>query len=74
MCASIIVKDRAIPLYFTMRNDPQKKDQYDHKKMELAFIKGLRHVLSKKYSYVIVADRGFGNDRFIKTCKDNGFE
>jgi transposase len=74
MCASIIVKDRAVPLYFTMRNYPQKKDQYDHKKMELAFIKGLRHILSKKYSYVIVADRGFGNDRFIKACNDNGFD
>ncbi len=43
-------------------------------KMEEAFIKGLRHVLSKKYSYVIVADRGFGNNRFANLCKENNFD
>ena len=42
--------------------------------MELAFIKGLKHVLSDKYSYLIVADRGFGNQRFTKLCLDNGFD
>lgn len=42
--------------------------------MESAFIKMLRHLLSKNYKYVIVADRGFGNKRFANLCKDNGFE
>lgn len=72
--ASIIHQGRAIPIYFTMRNYPKKKGMYDHKKMEQAFIKGLKHVLSKKYQYVIVADRGFGNNRFMQYCEDAGFE
>ena len=74
LCASVIINNRSIPLYFTMRNYPKKKDQYDHKKMEYAFLKGLKHILSKKYQYVIVADRGFGNKRFIEACEKFGFE
>ena len=41
--------------------------------MERAFIKGLRQVLSKKFQYRIVADRGFGNQRFINLCQENNF-
>ena len=74
LAASIVVNNRSIPLYFTMRNYPQKKDQYNQKKMELAFIKGLKHVLSKKFKYIIVADRGFGNHRFCSILKDNGLD
>lgn len=74
LSASVIMSNRAIPLYFTMRNYPKVKNQYDHKKMEKAFIKGLRHILSKKYNYVIVADRGFGNDRFLKILEENDFK
>lgn len=74
LCASIIVNNRSVPLYFTMRNYPTRKYQYDHKKMEQAFIKGLKHALSKKYSYVIVADQGFGNHRIINYCQEEGFE
>lgn len=74
LCASIMLGGNAIPLYFSMRNYPQRKKQYDHKKMELSFIKALRHILSDKYKYLVVADRGFGNDRFIQNCLDNGFD
>lgn len=74
LSAAVIVNNRSVPLYFTMRNYPKRKYQYDHKKMEMAFLKGLKHVLSKKYSYVIVADRGFGNERFISLCEEIGFE
>ena len=42
--------------------------------MEKAFLKALKHCLSSKYHYVIVADRGFGNERFIQYCEDCGFE
>lgn len=42
--------------------------------MERAFIRGLKQVLSKKYRYRIIADRGFGNLRFLNLCKDNNFE
>lgn len=74
LTASIIVNNRAIPLYFTMRKYPKKKNQYNHKKMEEAFLKGLKHVLSKKYNYVVLADRGFANDRFLNLCTNIGFD
>ena len=74
LSASIIVGNRAVPLYFTMRNYPKRKASYDHKKMELAFLKGLRHALSKRFSYIIIADRGFGNDRFTQACQAAGFD
>ena len=61
-------------LYFTMRNYPKCKNSVNQKKMEEAFIKGLRHILSKKYGYIIVADRGFGNVRFAELCEKNGFD
>lgn len=74
LSASILLEDKAITIYFTSRKYPKKKGSISYKKMEASFIKGLRHVLSKKYSYVIVADRGFGNRRFAKLCSENGFE
>jgi transposase len=57
-----------------MRNYPKKKGQYDQKKMELAFIRALKHNLSNQYQYIILADRGFGNERFIKLCEEAGFD
>lgn len=74
LAASIIHNGRSIPIYFTMRNYPKRKNAYNHKKMELAFLKALKHILSNKYQYVIVADRGFGNDRFMEYCQDCDFE
>jgi hypothetical protein len=73
MASVTIAGEKDIALYFTMRNYPKRKNQMDQKKMELAFFKGLRHVLSKKYNYTIVADRGFGNLRIIEICEDLGF-
>ena len=74
LSASVILNDKAITLYFSMRKYPKKKNQISQIKMEQAFVKGLRHILSKKYSYVIVADRGFGNDRFATLCTENNFD
>lgn len=74
LAASVIINNRSVPIYFTMRNYPRKKGQYNHKKMESAFIKGLKHALSKKYKYVIVADRGFANERFLSILENNGFD
>ena len=42
--------------------------------MEKAFLKGLKHALSKKYQDRIVADRGFGNERFLGACKEVGID
>lgn len=74
LCASINCDSRDIPIYFSMRDYPRNKNQYDHKKLELAFLKALKHILSDKYQYVIVADRGFGNKRFFDNCEELGFE
>lgn len=42
--------------------------------MELAFIKGLKHLLPSEYKYVIVADRGFCTQRFINLCLEFDFD
>ncbi|GHU13047.1 hypothetical protein FACS189449_07840 [Alphaproteobacteria bacterium] len=57
-----------------MRSYPKRKGQSNQKKMEKAFLKQLRHLLSKKYTYTIVADRGFGNNRFADLRLENGFD
>lgn len=74
LMASINFSGRAVPLYFSMRSYPKNKGQHDQKKLESSFMRELRHLLSKRYSYTIVADRGFGNDRFAELCIQNGFD
>jgi hypothetical protein len=74
LAASINVgEEKDIILYFSMRNYPKRKNQMDQKKMESSFFKGLKHILSKKYTYTIVADRGFGNLRTINMLEELGF-
>lgn len=72
LSASIPFEGRGIPIYFSMRNYPKRKGMFNQKKMEEAFIKELKHLLPKHYEYVIVADRGFGNGRFVDLCESNG--
>ncbi len=74
LSASIDFNGRSVPVYFTMRKYPKRAGQMDQKKMEEAFLKGLRHLLSKKYSYIIIADRGFSNKRFVSLCQSCGFD
>ena len=74
LMASVHFGGRSVPLFFSIRNYPKKKNQLDQKKMESSFIKALRHLLPKKYTYTIVADRGFGNARFAQLCEENGFD
>ena len=71
--ASIVFRGKAVPLYFSMRKYPKKKNSLNQIKMERAFMVRLRHCLSKEYDYVIVADRGFGNGRIISYCKEFKF-
>lgn len=70
LSASISFRGRNIPLYFSMRKYPVE----NIKKLEEAFLKELKHLLPKTYRYVIVADRGFGNIRWIDLCEKLGFE
>lgn len=70
LSASIRFLGRNIPLYFSMRVYPVK----NIKKLEEAFLKELRHLLPRTYQYVIVADRGFGNTRFLDLCEKLGFD
>ena len=74
LMASVNFYGRAVPLYFSMRSYPKRKGQHNQKKLEFSFISGLRHLLSKKYTYTIVSDRGFGNDRFAQLCINKGFD
>jgi hypothetical protein len=74
LMASVNFCGRAVPLYFSMRAYPKRKGQHNQKKHESSFIRALRHLLPKKYSYIIVSDRGFGNDRFARLCADKGFD
>lgn len=74
LSASIPLKNRGIPLFFTMRNYPKTAGKLNQKKMELAFLKGLKHLLPSEYKYVIVADRGFCTSRFINLCLDVDFD
>ena len=74
LSASInISDDKAIMLYFSSRNYPKRKNSMDYKKMEEAFFKALKHILPKKYTYTIVADRGFGHLRIIELCEKMEF-
>jgi hypothetical protein len=68
-----IAGEKDVLLYFSSRSYPKKPGRMDQKKMELAFFKELKHLLPKKYTYTIVADRGFGNIRTIETCQKCGF-
>jgi len=74
LSASVLLEDKAITIFFSSRLYPKKKGMMSCMKMEKAFIKGLKHLLSKQYRYLIVADRGFGNQRFANLCKENDFE
>jgi hypothetical protein len=71
--ASIIYENINYPFYFSLRCDPNEPN-FDQKLMEKAFINGLKHALSKKYNYVVVADRGFGNSRFLDLCVNGDFD
>jgi hypothetical protein len=71
--ASVDFHGRSVPLYFSMRLYPKTKGQCDQKKLERAFMHELRHLLPKKYTYTIVADRGFGHDRVAQLCEEFGF-
>jgi hypothetical protein len=74
LVASVNVEgEKDVLLYFSARNYQKEQGQMDQKKMELAFFNELRHLLPKKYTYTIVADRGFGNIRTIETCQNCGF-
>jgi hypothetical protein len=74
LMASVNFCDRAVPLYFSMRAYPKRRGQHNHKKHESSFLRALRHLLPKRYTYTIVSDRGFGNDRFAKLCINKGFD
>ena len=75
LAASINVgNEKDISIYFSMRKYPKRKNQMNQKKMELAFFKGLKHALSKKYKYTIVADIGFSHLRIMEICEELGFD
>ncbi len=72
--ASIVFRGKAVPIYFTKRKYPNKKNNLSILKMNQAFIRGLRHILSNRYQYVIVGDAAFGTDNITSFCEESGFE
>jgi hypothetical protein len=74
-CASInIVGGKDVMLSFPARNYLKQKNQMDQKRIELAFFKGLRHILSRKYPYTILGDREFANSRLLQILEDLKFD
>jgi hypothetical protein len=74
MASIVIGGEKSVMTYFSMRRYPKRKGQLSLKKMEEAFLRALKHILPKGYEYLIVADRGFGNGRFISICERLGFK
>lgn len=73
LCASIVFQEESIPVYFSLRKYPKRSGMMDQKKMETAFFKELRHLLPDSYRYVVVADRGFGNNRIFEILENTKF-
>jgi hypothetical protein len=74
LCASMRFQGQSIPLYFRMRKYQKRAGMHDQKKLEEAFFRALRHLLPKGYQYIIVADRGFGNERLINILEELDFK
>jgi hypothetical protein len=75
LAASVLIGgEKAVMAYFSMRKYPKRKGQLSLKKMEEAFLRALKHILPKGYEYLIVADRGFGNERIVSICEQLEFK
>jgi hypothetical protein len=67
----IPMRGRIFPIYFKILSI--KRSGYDLKGVEATFLRNLKQHLPLEYKYTIVADRGFGNNTFMHTCKSLGF-
>jgi len=75
--AAIPFKSRAIPIHFKVIANPlvtqsKQKDRMIH--LEIDFLRFLKIHLPWDRKWIIVADRGFGNQRNIGLCKKIGFD
>lgn len=75
--AAVPFKNRAIPIHFKVIANPlithvKQKDRMIH--LEIDFLRFLRIHLPQNRRWVIVADRGFGNQRNIGLCEKIGFD
>lgn len=73
LSASIPFFGRSLPIFFSIRNYPKTKNQFSQTKMEKAFFLRLKHILPKKFEYIMVMDRGFGNPRILDLMDKFGF-
>ena len=74
LSVSLQYDSRSIPLFFNMRLYPKHTGMSDQKKLEKATLKALKHLLPRGYTYVLVEDRGFCNQRFLQEAEEAGFE
>lgn len=67
LSASISYEGRAIPIYMEMWKGVNVS--YNYWERVIGFVKNMRALLPDKYSYIIVADRGFQGTTLPKTLK-----
>ena len=68
LAASISYKGRSIPIYLKMWKGVNKR--YDYWGRVKKFVKQMRRLLPDRYSYIIVADRGFKGSKLPRWCKE----
>jgi hypothetical protein len=75
LCASInVAGEKDVMVYFTARNYPKRKNQMNQKKDGASIFQGVAPYFVKKYTYTIVADRGFANSRILQILEDLKFD
>jgi len=67
LSASISYENRAVPIYMELWEGVNQK--YDYWARVIGFVRNMRKYLPDKFSYVIIADRGFQGERLPKEFK-----
>jgi len=67
LAACISFEGRSIPIYLKMWSGVN--EPYDYWERVIKFMKKLREFLPDKYSYIVVADRGFRGEQLPNWCK-----
>lgn len=70
--AGIPCRGRVFPIFFKAFSIKETND-YSLKNVEETFLRILKELLPLDYEYILIADRGFGNERFINLCESIGF-
>lgn len=69
--AGVPFSGRVFPIYFKIFSI--KRKHYDLSTIETSVLRNLFMDLPREYRYIVVADRGFGHEPFIRLCEGLGF-